>query len=259
MCFSPQADLVGGLVIGAIGVSVARNVHRRRDHLAFAALPLLFAVHQLTETFVWWGLQGHVPSRVGVIATWLYLLFAFVVLPVYLPLAIRALEPPGRRRTLMSGFVALGAVVSSLLLAAMIRGPVSASLGHAGVRVKRLIFGSFVASAVLAGVAGILVSSRVGSGDFTVGSPYLFPAAAAIFLGSTQVKPRVFNVWGTILAVYALGSIVKGLELGGAPFWLSDFMNGVALLSAVAIGGARSWAWPRRLLRLRTQRSENTA
>ena len=130
MCFSPQADLVGGLVLGAVGIDVARHVHTRRDHLAFAALPLLFAAHQLTEAFVWWGLQGHVASEVGLVATWVYLLFAFVVLPTYVPLAIRALEPPGRRRNAMTAFVALGVVVSVLLLAAMIRGPVSASLGH---------------------------------------------------------------------------------------------------------------------------------
>jgi ribose transport system permease protein len=109
----------------------------------------------------------------------------------------------------------------------------------AGVNVNRLIFGSFIASAVLAGVAGIIVSSRVATGDYTVGSPYLFPAAAAIFLGSTQVKPKVFNVWGTILAVYALGFIVEGLELGGAPYWMSDLMNGLALLTAVAVSDTK--------------------
>jgi ribose transport system permease protein len=106
----------------------------------------------------------------------------------------------------------------------------------AGVRVDLVVFVAFMASAVLAGVAGVLVSSRVGAGDFTVGEPYLFPAAAAIFLGSTQVKPGVFNVWGTVLAVYGLGAIVKGLQLGGAPFWVADLMNGAALLAAVALG-----------------------
>jgi ribose transport system permease protein len=109
----------------------------------------------------------------------------------------------------------------------------------AGVQVNRLIFLTFVASAVLAGIAGVMVSSRVGTGDYTVGAPYLFPAAAAIFLGSTQVKRGVFNVWGTILAVYSLGLIVKGLELGGAPFWLSDLMNGSSLLAAVALSQLR--------------------
>jgi ribose transport system permease protein len=115
----------------------------------------------------------------------------------------------------------------------------------AGVRVTRLVFGSFVAGAVIAGSAGILVSSRVGTGDFTVGADYLFPAAAAIFLGATQVKRGVFNVWGTILAVYGLGVIVKGLELGGAPYWVSDLMNGVALIAAVALGNAKLWQRPK--------------
>jgi hypothetical protein len=57
-------------------------------------------------------------------------LFAFVFLPVYVPSAVLALEPPGRRRVTMAVFVALGAVVSTVLLAAMIRGPVTAKLGH---------------------------------------------------------------------------------------------------------------------------------
>jgi ribose transport system permease protein len=115
----------------------------------------------------------------------------------------------------------------------------------AGVRVTRLVFGSFVASALIAGAAGILVSSRVGTGDFSVGSDYLFPAASAIFLGATQVKRGVFNVWGSILAVYGLGVIVQGLELGGAPYWVSDLMNGVALIAAVALGNAKLWRRPR--------------
>lgn len=116
-------------MIGFIGLDAFRKIQHRRDHVAFAALPLLFAAHQLTETFVWWGLQGHVSADIGRIATWIYLLFAFVVLPVYVPLAIRALEPPGGRRRVMNIFVGLGAGVSALLFAAMLRGPVTTSLG----------------------------------------------------------------------------------------------------------------------------------
>jgi hypothetical protein len=167
MCFSPQADLVGGLVIGAVGIAAVRSVRQRRDHIAFAALPLLFAAHQLTETFVWWGLQGHVPADVGQVATWIYLLFAFVVLPTYVPLAIRALEPAGPRRTIMTGFLALGVVVSILLFAAMLRGPVSSSLGHDHVAYNiklhagLLIVGGYVAatcaSAIFSGYRHIAI------------------------------------------------------------------------------------------------------
>jgi hypothetical protein len=76
------------------------------------------------------GLQGHVGWEVGPVATWAYLLFAFAVLPIYVPIAVLVLEPPGRRRMAMAPFVAVGTVVSGVLLAAMVRGPVTARFGH---------------------------------------------------------------------------------------------------------------------------------
>lgn len=141
---------MGGIVVGAIAIDGARHVGDRRNQMALAALPLLFAVHQLDETFVWWGLQGHVASEVGRLATWAYLVFAFVVLPTYVPIAVWWLEPPGRRRSLIAPFVGLGAVVSVTLLTAMVRGPVTARLGHlhiaygTGLHDSVLIVGAYV-------------------------------------------------------------------------------------------------------------------
>ena len=130
MCFSAQADLVGGVVIGAIGVDVLRHVQKRPRYLPMAALPMMLGLHQIDEAFVWWGLQGHVSTGVGTVATWIYLLFAFVVLPVYVPMALLCIEMERRRRWAMAGFALLGGVVSIVLLAAMVRGPVTAELGH---------------------------------------------------------------------------------------------------------------------------------
>ncbi len=129
MCFSAEADLVGGVVIGAIGIDVLRHVDGRLRYAPLASMPLLFAAHQLDEAFVWWWLHGDVPTGVGRVATWIYLLFAFVILPTLVPIAILVLEPPGRRRAIILPFVALGVIVSIILLAAMIRGPVNAELG----------------------------------------------------------------------------------------------------------------------------------
>ncbi len=128
MCFSPQADLVGGLVIGAIGVDAVRNAQRRHGQVALAALPLLLGAHQVVEAFVWLGLQGHVSQGLERIALWVYLLIAFVILPIYVPLAVLINEPSRRRQRVMTPLVALGAVVASILLAAMVRGPVSVRL-----------------------------------------------------------------------------------------------------------------------------------
>lgn len=162
MCFSAPADLVGGVVIGAIGVDVLRHVNGRGRYSMLAALPLLFALHQLDEAFVWWGLQGHVSPRVGHIATLLYLVFAFVILPVYVPVAILLLEPPGRRRWKMVPFVALGAVVSALLLAAMVRGPVVSSLGsHFIAYSTDLHAGKLVVMLYVAATCGALIFSGI--------------------------------------------------------------------------------------------------
>jgi ribose transport system permease protein len=105
----------------------------------------------------------------------------------------------------------------------------------AGVRTRRVIFGSLVTSAALAAVAGILLASKLGTATPDLGPAYLLPAFAAAFLGTTQVKPGTFNVWGTLLAIFLLATGVKGLQLAGAADWVTDLFNGVALVVAVGL------------------------
>src|ERR1700689_425877 len=52
VCFSATANFVGSTVLGAVGVVPLTKVKHRRE-LLFAALPLLFAIHQFIEGFVW--------------------------------------------------------------------------------------------------------------------------------------------------------------------------------------------------------------
>ena len=82
----------------------------------------------------------------------------------------------------------------------------------AGLRTDRLVWGSLVASAVIAGFAGIVYGWKVGNYAATVGPGYLFPAIAAVFFGASQLKGRP-NVWGTFIALYALAWGIKGLQL----------------------------------------------
>ena len=107
----------------------------------------------------------------------------------------------------------------------------------AGVNTRRVVIGSLVACGVLAAGAGLLISSQIATGDPTVGPSYLLPAFSAAFLGSTQFRGGRFNVWGTVVAAYVLAVGIKGLELAGAPVWIPDLFNGLALL--VAVGLAR--------------------
>jgi len=105
----------------------------------------------------------------------------------------------------------------------------------AGVRTSTTIVLSLIACDVIAAAGGTLVSSRLATGDPTIGPAYVLPAFAAAFLGSTQFRGGRYNVWGTVLAVYVLATGVKGLQLAGAPVWIPDLFNGLALLLAVAM------------------------
>ena len=128
MCFSPQADVVGGLVVCAIGIDAVRHIRQRREFIALAWIPLLLGAHQFIEALVWLWLQGHVPRGIGHVALWAYLLIAFVVLPVVIPLAVIALEPTRRRKAMMVPFALTGTVIAVILFAAMVRGPVGVEL-----------------------------------------------------------------------------------------------------------------------------------
>jgi ribose transport system permease protein len=105
----------------------------------------------------------------------------------------------------------------------------------AGVRIGRVVAGALAACGLICALAGVLVSSRLATGDPTVGPGYLLPAFAAAFLGSTQFRGGRYNVLGTVVAVYVLATGVKGLQLAGAPVWIPDLFNGVALLLAVGL------------------------
>lgn len=123
MCFSIQADLVAGIALLPVAVLTLREVRHVRE-VPFASLPLVFAVHQLVEALVWAGLAGDVPANVQRAATLAYLLIAFPLLPLLLPLGVLLLEPQGARLR-VAPFVGIGAVVASYLGHAVLAHPVT--------------------------------------------------------------------------------------------------------------------------------------
>jgi ribose transport system permease protein len=110
----------------------------------------------------------------------------------------------------------------------------------AGVRVNRIVLFTLVAAGVLIGVIGVVLASMLGSGNPTVGTSYLLPAFSAAFLGTTQVIPGRFNVPGTVVAIVLLSTGVEGLQLAGAPVWVTDVFDGAALILAVALAARGS-------------------
>jgi len=104
-----------------------------------------------------------------------------------------------------------------------------------GVRTNRYVVVSMMVTSLLAGIAGLLLAGRIGSVSSAIGPSYLLPAFAGCFLGTTQLKPGRFNVWGTILSLYLLATGVKGFQLASGQDWVTYMFNGVALVLAVGL------------------------
>jgi ribose transport system permease protein len=102
-----------------------------------------------------------------------------------------------------------------------------------GIKVDKWTWLSLIISASLCGVAGVLYCSLSGP-SLTFGAALLLPAYAAAFLGSTQIKPGRFNIWGTIIAVYVLALGIQGLQYVTGVQWLGDMFDGIALIVAVS-------------------------
>jgi ribose transport system permease protein len=105
-----------------------------------------------------------------------------------------------------------------------------------GLRVERLVLGAFVLSGTLAGVAGVLLVARNGSGSPQAATILnTLQALAAAYLGATAIKPGRFNVAGTMIAIFFLAFTVNGLSLAGVADWINDAFNGGALFLAVLV------------------------
>lgn len=115
MCFSPEADFVAAAVVGTIGVATLRQVREPRE-LIVGALPMLFALHQFVEGFVWLSLRGQVSTGLGQAAIDVYVVYAYAVLPIIVPIGFWLIEPSPRHRRWILPFIALGAVVGLYLL-----------------------------------------------------------------------------------------------------------------------------------------------
>lgn len=133
----------------------------------------------------------------------------------------------------------------------------------AGISSERIVWGSLIASGAIASAAGVMYTAQVGAYTSDIGQGYLFPALAAVFFGASQLSQRP-NVWGTLIAFFALAFGIQGLTLqfGAGTFWVSPLFQGCALILAVAVASTRGAVGKggdsrtvRRMLRARRQTS----
>lgn len=111
----------------------------------------------------------------------------------------------------------------------------------AGINLNRYIIGVYALVGTVAGLAGVLLTARTGSGQPVSGSEGLeLEAITAAALGGCALKGGKGTIAGVILAVILLGVLTNGMTLLGInPFW-QNVAKGALLVSAVVIQQRRS-------------------
>ena len=126
MCFSATASFSAGAVLLGLGALTLKSARRPRE-LLFAAIPLLFAIQQLSEGVIWLTFRYEAP-QLNTVMTHVYSFFSHVLWPVYVPLAVLLIEPPGQRQRVLLAFVATGGAVGAYLLYVLVAFPVVSRL-----------------------------------------------------------------------------------------------------------------------------------
>lgn len=127
MCFSAGASFGAGIVLSSLGViSMKKAVSPSQK--AFASIPFIFAIQQTTEGFLWLALCHSEFQVLRWPATYLFLFFAQVVWPFWVPFSVRKLEKNTKRKEILSLLVGIGALVSSYLAYCLLSFPVAARI-----------------------------------------------------------------------------------------------------------------------------------
>ena len=199
MCFSATASFSAGALLLGIGALTLKSVKRRREW-PFAAIPLLFAIQQLIEGVIWLTFSADAPL-LNTVMTHAYSFFSHVLWPVYLPVAVMMIEPPGGRRRTLAALVLAGSAVGAYLLYVLVAFP---------------------------------VVSRPTGLHVEYNSPHFFAAAVmTLYLVSTTVSPLL----STLRGVKVFGALAL-LSFGAAYYFYATWFISVwcffaALLSTV--------------------------
>ena len=112
MCFSAEASFAGGVIISSIGVAVVTKVHKP-SQLLFACIPVFFGIQQFTEGVLWLTIPNPEFITIQKIATYIFLVMADVLWPVWIPLSVLFMEENARKKKLIWYLLIAGMVVSA--------------------------------------------------------------------------------------------------------------------------------------------------
>lgn len=108
----------------------------------------------------------------------------------------------------------------------------------AGIAVRRKKIFALVFCGACAALAGVMLASRLGSGQPAAGDNFLLDGLTTVFLGMTAFSLGQANMRGTVVGTLIIGVLRNGFNLLGWPYYIQDIAMGVIMIGAITVAAA---------------------
>ena len=104
-----------------------------------------------------------------------------------------------------------------------------------GINVNQVKMAVYSISGLLAGLAGILLTSRITTGQPNAGAGFELDAIAAAVIGGTSTSGGIGTMTGTLIGVLLIGVINNGLDLLNVTSYYQQVVMGIIIIGAVVL------------------------
>ena len=104
-----------------------------------------------------------------------------------------------------------------------------------GIQVNKVKILVYSISGLLAGLAGIVISSRVTAGLPQAGMTFELDAIAAVVIGGTSLMGGKGRLWGTLVGALLLGVLNNGMDVIGVSSYWKEALKGCIIIAAVML------------------------
>jgi len=103
----------------------------------------------------------------------------------------------------------------------------------AGVNVKFILTSVYVVIGCLAGLAGFILSARLGSAEAVAGISFELRVIASVVIGGTSLSGGYGKITGTIIGAIIMGVLINGLVLMNISAYYQQIITGAIIVAAV--------------------------
>ncbi len=112
-----------------------------------------------------------------------------------------------------------------------------------GVPVRGVVLATYVVSALLAGLGGVVLASQLKSGSPTYGQMYELYVIAAAVIGGASLSGGEGKIFGTLIGAFVIAVVQNGMNLLGIESYTQRMVLGIVILLAMLLDRLKKRAW----------------